>query len=213
MDDLDLLVLGDCNPDLVLRGPDLHPRFGQAEQPVDEARLAIGGSGAITACGAARLGLRTALVGVVGDDVLGHWLLEELAGRGVDVGGCVVDRVRPTGMTVVLSEPGDRAMFTAVGTVAALRAEADRPRPAPRRQAPARQLLLSPERPPAQPRRTVPQGPPGRPQHLARPELGSRRGVGHRARRAPSAHRLPASQRRGGRADRGGGGAGGYWRG
>jgi sugar/nucleoside kinase (ribokinase family) len=123
MDDLDLLVLGDCNPDLVLRGPDLHPRFGQAEQPVDEARLAIGGSGAITACGAARLGLRTALVGVVGDDVLGHWLLEELAGRGVDVGGCVVDRVRPTGMTVVLSEPGDRAMFTAVGTVAALRAE------------------------------------------------------------------------------------------
>ncbi len=122
MDDLDLLVLGDCNPDLVLRGPDLRPRFGQAEQLVDEARLAIGGSGAITACGAARLGLRTALVGVVGDDALGHWLLDELAGAGVDVGGCVVDPVRPTGLTVVLSEPGDRAMFTAVGTVAALRA-------------------------------------------------------------------------------------------
>jgi sugar/nucleoside kinase (ribokinase family) len=123
MDDLDLLVLGDCNPDLVLRGPDLRPRFGQAEQLVDEARLAVGGSGAIMACGAARLGLRTALVGVVGDDALGHWLLDQLAGRGVDVGGCVVDPLRPTGMTVVLSEPGDRAILTAVGTIAALRAE------------------------------------------------------------------------------------------
>jgi sugar/nucleoside kinase (ribokinase family) len=123
MDDLDLLVLGDCNPDLVLRGPDLHPRFGQAEQLVDDARLAIGGSGAITACGAARLGLRTALVGVVGDDALGHWMLDELAGRKVDVGGCVVDPARPTGLTVVLSEPRDRAMLTAVGTIAALRAE------------------------------------------------------------------------------------------
>jgi sugar/nucleoside kinase (ribokinase family) len=123
MDDLDLLVLGDCNPDLVLRGPDLRPRFGQAEQLLDEARLTIGGSGAIMACAAARLGLRTALVGVVGDDVLGHWMLDQLADRGVDVGGCVVDPVRPTGLTVVLSEPGDRAILTAVGTIAALRAE------------------------------------------------------------------------------------------
>ena len=123
MDDLDLLVLGDCNPDLVLRGGDLRPRFGQAEQLVDEARLVVGGSGAIMACGAARLGLRTALVGVVGDDALGRWLLDQLAGRGVDVGGCVVDPARPTGLTVVLSEPGDRAILTAVGTIAALRAE------------------------------------------------------------------------------------------
>ncbi|HEX6674600.1 MAG TPA: PfkB family carbohydrate kinase, partial [Actinomycetes bacterium] len=123
MDDLDLLVLGDCNPDLVVRGTDLRPRFGQAEQLVDEARLVVGGSGAIMACGAARLGLRTALVGVVGDDALGHWLLDQLGRRGVDVGGCVVDPRRPTGLTVVLSEPGDRAILTAVGTIAALRVE------------------------------------------------------------------------------------------
>jgi ribokinase len=124
MDDLDLLVLGDCNPDLVLSGTDLHPRFGQAERLVDEARLTIGGSGAIFACAAARLGLRTALAAVVGDDLLGHWLLDQLAGRGVDVGGCKVDPVRPTGVTVVLSEPGDRAILTALGTIAALRVDA-----------------------------------------------------------------------------------------
>lgn len=122
MEELDLLVLGDVNPDLVLVG-DVEPAFGQAERLVEEARLVIGGSGAITACGAARLGLRTALVGVVGDDVLGRFMLEALAERGVDVSGCVVDPERPTGISVVLSRSEDRATLTAPGTIGALRAE------------------------------------------------------------------------------------------
>jgi sugar/nucleoside kinase (ribokinase family) len=58
--ELDLLVLGDINPDLILSGDDLTPAFGQVEQLIDSAALTIGGSGAIMACGAARLGLRTA---------------------------------------------------------------------------------------------------------------------------------------------------------
>ncbi len=122
MADFDLLVLGDVNPDLVLIG-DVVPAFGQAERLVDEARLVIGGSGAITACGAARLGLRTAIVGVVGDDIFGRFMLEGLAERGVDVSGCVVDPERPTGISVVLSRPEDRATLTSPGTIAALRAE------------------------------------------------------------------------------------------
>lgn len=56
----DLLVVGDANPDLIVRG-DVTPEFGQAEKLVDQADLVIGGSGAIAACGAARLGLRVAL--------------------------------------------------------------------------------------------------------------------------------------------------------
>ena len=44
MTDLDLLVVGDCNPDLVLSGGDLVPRFSQVEQLVDNAELVIGGS-------------------------------------------------------------------------------------------------------------------------------------------------------------------------
>ena len=54
--DLDLLVLGDANPDLVMRGDDVAPAFGQAERFVDDAWLTVGGSGAIMACGAARSG-------------------------------------------------------------------------------------------------------------------------------------------------------------
>jgi sugar/nucleoside kinase (ribokinase family) len=120
---LDLLVVGDANPDLVLSGGDVVPAFGQRERLVERASLTIGGSAAITACGAARLGLRTALVAAVGDDVFGRWMLESLAERGVEVGGCVVRGDLDTGLTVVLSRGDDRAVLTAEGAIGALREE------------------------------------------------------------------------------------------
>ena len=64
-----VLVVGDANPDLVLRG-DVVPRFGQAEQLLDDASLVIGGSAAITAHGLARLGRPVSLLAAVGDDAL-----------------------------------------------------------------------------------------------------------------------------------------------
>jgi sugar/nucleoside kinase (ribokinase family) len=123
MDRLDVLVLGDANPDLILRGGDLAAVSGQREAVVEGAVLTVGGSGAIFACGAARLGLRVALVGVIGDDVFGGYIREELRSRGVDVGGLVVRTGRPTGVSVVLSRGGDRGTYTAPGTIAELRAE------------------------------------------------------------------------------------------
>jgi len=121
--ELDLLVLGDANPDLVVRGGDVTPVFGQVERLVDEARLTLGGSGAIASCAAVRLGLRTAFVGVVGDDVFGRFMLETLRERGIDVSRCPVDPNRPTGVTIVLSRGDDRANLTATGTIADLRGE------------------------------------------------------------------------------------------
>jgi sugar/nucleoside kinase (ribokinase family) len=121
-DTFDLLVLGDANPDLVLTG-DVEPSFGQAERLVDAARLTIGGSGAIVATGASRLGLRVGFCGVVGDDPFGRFLRDELERRGVDVGGLIVDAARPTGVTVVLARPKDRAILTHAGTIADLRAD------------------------------------------------------------------------------------------
>ena len=81
---MDLLVVGDANADLVLRGGDIVPSFGQREQLVDHAELVLGGSGAILAAGAARLGLDVAMVACVGDDPLGRVMRDELArgGRG-----------------------------------------------------------------------------------------------------------------------------------
>lgn len=123
MSEFDLLVLGDANPDLVLRGGDVVPAFGQAERVVEEAVLTIGGSGGILACGAARLGLRVAFCGVVGDDLFGRFMREELTRRGVATVGLVTVPDRPTGLTVILSATDDRAMLTHPGTVADLRAD------------------------------------------------------------------------------------------
>jgi sugar/nucleoside kinase (ribokinase family) len=119
---LDLLILGDANPDLVLTG-DVEPAFGQTERLLDGAHLTVGGSGAIVACGAARLGLRVAFCGVVGDDHFGRYLHDELDRRGVDVRGLVVEPDRSTGVTVVLARPDDRAILTHEGTIGDLRAD------------------------------------------------------------------------------------------
>jgi len=118
--ELDLLVVGDVNADLVLRGGDLVPAFGQREQLVESASLVLGGSGAIVAAGAARLGLRVAMAGCVGDDVLGRAMLEALAG--VDVSAVRVVE-EPTGISVGLARPGDRAVLTAPGALAVFSAD------------------------------------------------------------------------------------------
>jgi sugar/nucleoside kinase (ribokinase family) len=119
---MDLLVVGDANADLVLRGGDIVPRFGQSEQLVDHAELVLGGSGAILASGAAKLGLDVAMVACVGDDPLGRAMRDELAAAGVDV-AAVTTVDAPTGVSVGLVRDGDRTMLTATGALAHLHAE------------------------------------------------------------------------------------------
>jgi sugar/nucleoside kinase (ribokinase family) len=120
--DLDLVVLGDCNPDVLVLGTDVDPAFGQQEKLVDGISLVIGGSAAITAVAAARLGLRVALVAAVGTDPAGAFMRDQLAAEGVDVRFVAVREDAPTGMTVALSRGGDRAILTALGAVASLTA-------------------------------------------------------------------------------------------
>jgi sugar/nucleoside kinase (ribokinase family) len=119
---LDILVLGELNADLILRG-DVVPEWNQTEKLIDDAALTLGSSSAIFACGAARLGLRVAFVGVVGDDLLGRFCREALDARGVDTSGVVIDPALRTGMTVILQLPDDRAMLTFPGAIPMLRAE------------------------------------------------------------------------------------------
>ena len=122
----DLVVIGDCNPDVLVLGDDVTPEFGQREKLVDSVSLAIGGSAAITAVAAARLGLSVALVAAVGRDPAGEFMLGELARAGVGTAAVAVRDDAPTGITVALSHGADRAILTAVGAVATLTA-ADMP--------------------------------------------------------------------------------------
>jgi sugar/nucleoside kinase (ribokinase family) len=118
MRDIDLLVVGDLNVDIILEG-DVNPTFGQVEKIVDNATLALGSSSAIFACGAARLGLRVAFISKVGDDEYGHFLISQLQQRGIETDGVVIDPMIKTGLCVILSRGRDRAMLTYPGSIAA----------------------------------------------------------------------------------------------
>lgn len=120
--DLDLLVIGDCNPDVLVLGGDVTPAFGQQEKIVGGISLVVGGSAAITAVAAARLGLRVALAAAVGADAAGEFMLGQLAAEGVDVSAIAVRPDAATGMTVALSRGTDRAILTALGAIPTLTA-------------------------------------------------------------------------------------------
>jgi ribokinase len=117
--DNDILVIGDANPDLLLRG-DIRPRFGQAEQTLTAADLVLGGSAAITAAGCARLGLRTALLAALGDDVFGQVIRAQLDAYGVALTPAPRSGA-PTGLSVILSAPDDRAILTLPGAIPSLK--------------------------------------------------------------------------------------------
>jgi len=118
----DLLVAGEINPDLILSG-DVSPEFGQVEKLVADATLTVGSSSVIFACGAARLGLKVAFIGLCGDDVFGQFMLSEMQRRGVDVGPVIVRRDGKTGFSVILNRGEDRAILTYPGLISALRAD------------------------------------------------------------------------------------------
>jgi len=121
MKPFDILVAGEINPDLILSG-DVVPEFGQVEKLVDQATLAIGSSSAIFACGAARLGLRVAFIGICGGDVFGRFMLDEMSKRNVDIGNVIVRPNESTGLSVILTQASDRAILTHLGLIAELQA-------------------------------------------------------------------------------------------
>jgi sugar/nucleoside kinase (ribokinase family) len=116
----DLLVIGDLNPDVMLSAGelpvDLAGAFGQREQLVQTGRMLLGGSAAITAVAAARLGLTVAFACCVGDDWIGQALIDEVARQGVHV---LARRAAgtPTSLTVVITRGGDRAILTSGSTL------------------------------------------------------------------------------------------------
>jgi sugar/nucleoside kinase (ribokinase family) len=113
----DILAVGEINPDLILSG-NVTPEFGQVEKLIDSATLTIGSSSAIFACGAARLGLKVAFLGVCGADLFGRFMLDELAQHRVDVSTVIIDPHHPTGLSVILNRlDGDRAILTQLGTM------------------------------------------------------------------------------------------------
>lgn len=117
-----VLVVGEINVDLVLKGLHAEPAPGQ-EVLADDFLMTPGSSSMICAMGLARLGDAVAFHGKLGDDAWGRYCLDALRGAGIDVASLRPDPALRTGVTVSLSTPRDRALVTFPGAIAALRAD------------------------------------------------------------------------------------------
>jgi ribokinase len=117
MPPFDILTFGDLCVDIVLTGPDVTPQFGQVEKLVEDYTLEMGGSCSIFACQAAKLELRTEILGKVGEDDFGRLMLRRMRESGVDTSRVTVDPALKTGMGIALCPPGDRAILTYMGTI------------------------------------------------------------------------------------------------
>ncbi len=115
----DIVVAGELNADLLLTG-DITPTFNQVERLANDATLTLGSSSAIFACGVARLGLRVAFLGKVGNDVFGNFVINELKKRRVATEGIITTGSEKTGLTVILNRGNDRAILTYPGTIATM---------------------------------------------------------------------------------------------
>jgi sugar/nucleoside kinase (ribokinase family) len=104
---VDLAVAVPAFLDLTIVGLEDAPQLGQEHFASDLWRSP--GGGAITAVGAARLGLSTALAAALGDDLAGDLIREAVAVDGVQV---VVRPSPRTPVTIVMPVSGDRAMIT-----------------------------------------------------------------------------------------------------
>ncbi len=102
---LDVLVQGEALVDLL---PD---RRGPLRR-VGSFAVHTGGAPANVAVGLARLGVRVALLGLVGEDEFGAFLREALGAEGIEVAGLQTTRAGRTGLSFVeLDERGERRFF------------------------------------------------------------------------------------------------------
>lgn len=114
---IDVLAVGELNPDLILSGIAAEgPVLGTEQSFVDQT-LTLGSSTAIACVLMQRLGLRTALAAKVGDDDYGRFCLGVLDAEGVDRSSVRVAGGESTGVTVSLSYARDRLLLTRYGTM------------------------------------------------------------------------------------------------
>jgi sugar/nucleoside kinase (ribokinase family) len=92
---------------------------------IDSTTLAVGGCAANTAVALARFGATVGVIGRVGEDGFGDFVVASLAREGIDVSAVRRDPERPTSSTVVLVAPdGERSFLHSRGANAGL-CEAD----------------------------------------------------------------------------------------
>ena len=114
-----VLVIGSLNADLVVKSP----RFPQPGETIsgDDLQIIPGGKGANQAVAAARQGVQTAMVGRVGSDSFGPFLVDNLNSNHVDTShvlktdsatGTAIIVVDANGQNSIVLSPGANGMVT-----------------------------------------------------------------------------------------------------
>ena len=119
---MDVVCLGILVADVIARPVDELPHG--AVSLMDEISLHGGGCALNTATGLARFGLSVLVVGKVGEDTFGDFVVGLLDERGLDTRGVLRDPAVPTSATVVLVDrAGERSFLHLPGANGALGAE------------------------------------------------------------------------------------------
>ena len=119
-----ITLIGNVNVDLIVRDVSALPPPGE-EWSVDTVELRPGGAAANCALALAALGETPHVVGTVGDDRFGTFLLEELTRAGVVTEALRVAAGEATGVSIALEAPGrDRSFLTFTGCLATFDAAA-----------------------------------------------------------------------------------------
>lgn len=115
----DILSIGDATQDIFLTleedtgiiGNQLCVPYGE-KIPVKKIDISVGGNAGNTAIGLARLGLRTAFLGILGDDFRGNWIRQELLDNSVDIAHVVIANNKQSNQSVIINYRGERTIFT-----------------------------------------------------------------------------------------------------
>jgi sugar/nucleoside kinase (ribokinase family) len=109
-------VIGEINPDLILYGlpKELEP---EREFLIEGFSLTLGSSSAIFAHNLAALGTSVGMISKIGSDPLGKIALDRLAAGSVDITHVRTSRDTPTGLSVILTQGGQRVILTYPGTM------------------------------------------------------------------------------------------------
>lgn len=107
---VDIVCLGQFTADVVVTPVERLPDKGKALF-VDRISLQNGGCACNTAVALGRLGIGTAVIGKVGDDAFGHFLIQMMKEMGLDTSAMVQDPSVNTSTTAVLVSPDGERSF------------------------------------------------------------------------------------------------------
>ena len=118
---MDAAIFGLIVADLIAAPFDLrHPPARGGLQILNNITLTTGGNVCNTGVAMARLGMKVAAAGLVGNDILGAAVSERLRQAGLDISHVFPDSRAQTSATVVAVEPGGERCFFHVPGVTAL---------------------------------------------------------------------------------------------